>query len=159
MSKGRIRVTIPEARNIPTIGKGPINRPISITIAQYDMLVRFGFKVNKADYPMPAKIEKLEDNSKTQEEVANVVETEVVAESDTQSEQTVEESVQETSEEVVIEEGSEEEISEEDYNYTEEELTDATKADLKEVLDKRGVSYKHNETLPKLKELVIKSNK
>jgi hypothetical protein len=182
MSKQRVRVTISDSKLIPTIGKGPINRPISITIAQYEMLKRFGFNVSTYSEQI-SKIEKVsgeltvEETTETPvgetvvEEVVETVTPEVVeSEEVTESvEETVEEEVTESVEETVeeevtesVEETVEEEVTESveegDVSYTEEDLKDANKKELKEVLDGRGVEYKYSATLPELKELVLSSN-
>jgi len=156
--KARVQVTIPDTKYIPTIGKGPINRPISITVDQYNMLVKFGFNIVKVEHPKLDKIEKIE--SKVEEKpVEEVKEVEV-------TEPAVEEEVAETIEEPVQEEESTEEVVEEttveevvtDEAYTMEDLEEATKDELKEILEKRNKKFPYNANLGKLKELVVESN-
>jgi hypothetical protein len=151
----RIRVTISDSKLIPTIGKGPIHSPISITEDQYNMLVNLGYKVVKAGAVKVAKIE----TAPVQEPVEPVVEvTEVIEPEVAQEEEVVvveEEPVVEE-EKVVTEEVAEE--SDEDVAYTMEDLAEATKKELKAVLDKRGVAYGYNDTLKELKEAVVASN-
>jgi hypothetical protein len=161
MGKQRVLVTISDSKLIPTIGKGPINKPISITVPQYEMLKKFGFNISKVNEQL-SKIEKIADNSviepeKKMEEVVPPVELPTEPEEPTTEE--VPEQVEETPEEEVVEEEVTEESEEsEDTVYTEEDLKEATKKELKEVLDARGVEYKYNDTVPTLKELVLSSN-
>jgi hypothetical protein len=163
MSK-RVLVTIPESRFVPTIGKGPINRPISITIEQYNMLVSLGYKIEKAGQ----KVEKIEPVAV--EGVEAPVQAEPVVD-ESAEEETVEEDVEESTEEdtVEVEEQPEEEAEEvveeveeeevdADVAYTEEDLAEATKKELQEILTKRGVQYAYKDTVPVLKEAVLSSN-
>lgn len=149
MSKQRIRVTITDSKLIPTIGKGPINRPISITVGQYELLTKLGFNVVRYEEEKPQKIQ---EQPKPQ-----------VEESVEEKEVSVEEPKESQEEETLVEE--QEEISEEeteeidsDIVYTMEDLEEATKKELKEILDSRGVNYGYNDTLSKLKDAVIESN-
>lgn len=149
MSKQRIRVTITDSKLIPTIGKGPINRPISITVGQYELLTKLGFNVVRYEEEKPQKIQ---EQPKPQ-----------VEESVEEKEVSVEEPKESQEEETLVEE--QEEISEEeleeidsDIAYTMEDLEEATKKELKEILDSRGVNYGYNDTLSKLKDAVIESN-
>jgi hypothetical protein len=153
MSKQRVRVTISDSKLIPTIGKGPINKPISITVPQYEMLKKFGFNI-AVHSEQPTKIEKVTEAvveaTSVVEQPVEVTESEEVVEETVEVEEATVEVVEESSEEVVEEDG--------DVIYTEEDLKEATKKELKEVLDGRGVEYKYNATVPELKELVISSN-
>lgn len=149
MSKQRIRVTITDSKLIPTIGKGPINRPISITVGQYELLTKLGFNVVRYEEEKPQKIQ---EQPKPQ-----------VEESVEEQEVSVEDPKESQEEETLVEE--QEEISEEeteeidsDIVYTMEDLEEATKKELKEILDTRGVNYGYNDTLSKLKDAVIESN-
>jgi hypothetical protein len=160
MGKQRVRVTISDSKLIPTIGKGPINKPISITVPQYEMLKKFGFNIVKVEEQL-SKIERAEETkvSEPEQKVDEVVvpPAETPSEPEQSEELTTDEEpeqVVETPEEVVEVSGE----SEEEVVYTEEDLQEATKKELKEVLDARGVEYKHNDTLPTLKELVLSSN-
>lgn len=153
--KARVQVTIPDNKYIPTIGKGPINRPISIFKDQYDMLVRFGFNIKLHEQPKLDKIEKVEEKPvkavKEAEVTEPVVEEEVA--------EVIEEPVQEeeTTEEIVEETPVEEEVPA-DETYTMEDLAEATKDELKEILEKRNKKFPYNANLGKLKELVVESN-
>jgi hypothetical protein len=163
----RIRVTISDSKLIPTIGKGPIHSPISITEDQYNMLVNLGYKVIKAGDVRVAKIE----SSKPAEEPA--VEQPVVEVAEDETEVTQEEEIVVVEEEpvaevveeepvieVVEEEEATEEVeeSEEATSYTMEDLAEATKKELKAILDERKASYGYNDTLKELKEAVVASN-
>ncbi|AMS01247.1 hypothetical protein AR9_g163 [Bacillus phage AR9] len=169
MSKQRIRVTITDSKLIPTIGKGPINRPISITVGQYELLTKLGFNVVRYEEEKPQKIQEqpkpqveesveeqevsVEDPKESQEEETLVEEQEVSVEDPKESQE--EETLVEEQEEI-----SEEELEEidSDIAYTMEDLEEATKKELKEILDSRGVNYGYNDTLSKLKDAVIESN-
>jgi hypothetical protein len=157
----RVRVTIADSKLIPTIGKGPILRPISITVAQYEMLKKFGFKIVKVDEQLVTKIEEVEKivvpsepqdetpvNVPVEDSVSELEETEVVE----TEEVTIE------SEVVEDEETVEEEVDLIGTVFSEEDLAEATKDELKEILDARGVKYKYSATLPSLKEAVVESN-
>ena len=150
MSKQRIRVTITDSKLIPTIGKGPINRPISITVGQYELLTKLGFNVVRYEEEKPQKIQ---EQPKPQVE-ESVEEQEVSVEDPKESQE--EETLVEEQEEILEEEETEEIDS--DVAYTMEDLEEATKKELKEILDSRGVNYGYNDTLSKLKDAVIKSN-
>jgi hypothetical protein len=155
----RVRVTISDSKLIPTIGKGPIHSPISITEEQYNMLVNLGYKVVKAGDVKVAKIEPVTP-------VAEPVEEEPVVEvTEVEPEVTQEEEVVVVEEEPVVEVVEEEEEateeveeSEEDVAYTMEDLSEATKKELKAILDGREVNYGYNDTLKELKEAVVASN-
>lgn len=156
----RVRVTISDSKLIPTIGKGPIHSPISITEDQYNMLVNLGYKVVKAG---DVKVAKIDSVKPVEEPVVNeqpVVE--VVTEEE--SEVTEEEEIVVVEEEPVVEVVEEEEVTEEveesdeDVAYTMEDMSEATKKELKAILDKREVTYGYNDTLKELKEAVIASN-
>ena len=150
MSKQRIRVTITDSKLIPTIGKGPINRPISITVGQYELLTKLGFNVVRYEEEKPQKIQ---EQPKPQVE-ESVEEQEVSVEDPKESQE--EETLVEEQEEILEEEETEEIDS--DVAYTMEDLEEATKKELKEILDSRGVNYGYNDTLSKLKDAVIESN-
>jgi exosome complex component RRP41 len=154
----RIRVTISDSKLIPTIGKGPIHSPISITEDQYNMLVNLGYKVIKAGDVRVAKIE----SAKPVEEP--VVEQPVVEVTEDETEVAQEEEIVVVEEEPVVEVVEEEEVteeveeSEEVTSYTMEDLAEATKKELKAILDEREASYGYNDTLKELKEAVVASN-
>jgi len=156
MDNQRIRVTISDSKLIPTIGKGPINRPISITVRQYEMLKKLGFNVIKYE----DKVTKIDGNIKSekpQEPVKQVQEPVEELDKIKESEQTQETGRDEGS----SMEGSESEGAkdgEEDVVYTEEDLKEATKKELKDVLEARKIEYKYNDTIANLKTLVISSN-
>ena len=161
MIERRVRVTISDSKLIPTIGKGPINRPIAITVGQYEMLKKFGFNIKIVEESV-AKIEKVDEVQESTEETV-VVEPEVESEEEVVEEapvEEVEESTDEVSDEVAEEEVVEEAPVEEstDVAYTEEELEEATKKELKEILDERNVEYKYNATVAELRELALSSN-
>lgn len=174
MSIKRVRVVIMDSRWIPTVGKGPINRPISITIDQYNMLVSLGYKISKVD-SIPTKIPvqpkeetKVEEPTKVEpvvEEKEEVLEPEhveqeeeIVEEVEVNEEESTVEPEVEQEEEVIEEETEATEEVDGNVVYTMEDMKEATKKDLKAVLDKRDVKYGYSDTLKELKKAVIDSN-
>lgn len=47
MKEGRVKVVIDDNKRIPFVGKGPIRTPICLTISQYEVLKKLGFKIKK----------------------------------------------------------------------------------------------------------------
>jgi len=164
----RITVTIPQSKFIPTIGKGPINKPIKITKAQYDMLVKIGFNVQVVELK-PSKIVKLEEAEgvapvNSLEEPAKDVDPEQVdsEDIDVDPEQVDSEDIDVDLEQVDSEEGSLEssdEVEQVDSEDTDvEALINEMKVDeLKELLEKSDIEFKYNSRSKELKELALKN--
>ncbi|ALN97904.1 hypothetical protein Bp8pS_225 [Bacillus phage vB_BpuM-BpSp] len=136
----RIRVTIADKRFIPSIGKGPITSPISITTDQYNLLTQLGYEVVETERVLPKKMQAIP----VQEDLEEVVE-----KTESDHIEKVEEAVSEEDlEEIedVVEEESEEE-SEEETSYTKTDLDKMVKKELIEILDARGIEYKPNDTV------------
>ena len=47
MKEGRVKVVIDDNKRIPFVGKGPIRTPMCLTISQYEVLKKLGFKIKK----------------------------------------------------------------------------------------------------------------
>jgi hypothetical protein len=165
MSK-RISVTFPESKLIPTIGKGPINRPISITQEQFNMLTSLGYKVVQAGEVK--KVEKIETPAVEAKEPEVTPEDPAEDEIETPEEEVeeepeveVEEDEEALEEEQVEEEPTEEEVEEtesDDKAYSEKELDDMNKDELKALLDSRGVKYAYKDTVATLTKAALDSN-
>lgn len=148
----RIKVTIEDMKWIPSIGKGPVRNPISITHDQYNLLKLLGFNV--IPYEEKIKVQPIELPKKNKLEIPEVEE-EIVEE--------VQEESQEVEEEIVGEEIPEmEEVAEEVQEIEEviEEVKETldvnsmTKKQLKAELDSRNISYAYNATAEQLKKLL-----
>ena len=169
----RVKVTINKKGYIPSLGQGPIRRPILINESLYKQLVALGYPVRVISSPIKPIIKKEEetpvvppivDDTIIEEEVTETS-TEVVDEESpvVEEEVTEEKVVDETLEEETTEsEDATEEVLEDDPDlsaeafYTEEFLT--SKNLCKKILSNRGIQYDKNASWGLLKQLVLESN-
>lgn len=167
----RVKVTINKKGRIPSLGMGPIRRPILITEELCNRLIKLGYPVKVIKSSVERKTVENAVQTKKEEfvEQNNVVIPKVVGENQ-QEEQVI--VIKETTENnEVVEEIpviDEDEVTEEveilvndpdftpDAYYTEDFLT--SKAICKKILDNRKVQYEDSSNFSVLKRLVKDSN-
>jgi len=171
----RVKVTINKKGHIPSLGLGPIRRPILITEELCDQLIKLGYPVKiiksptvikpidvKEEVETPTLSSELKTSEETEilvtegaAEVQEPAEDEINKEDSESVIETVEEKVVDTEEEV-------EEILVDDPDldagafYTEEFLT--SKALCKKILSNRQIQYESSASFNLLKKLVLESN-
>jgi len=160
----RVKVTINKRGNIPSLGPGPIRRPILITEELYQHLVALGYPVTVINPPIKPVIKNApvtKHDDEVTETVAEVqIEPAVEAVAEAVTEEVVEDTVME--EEEITESEEVVEIVENDPDlsagsfYTEDFLT--SKALCKKILASREVQYDSNASWALLKQLVLDSN-
>lgn len=159
----RVKVTINKRGNIPSLGPGPIRRPILISEELCNQLITLGYPVKIINPPAKPVIKKAPVTQHDENEVTETF-AEVQVEPAEEVEETVieEEVVEETVEEDVTESKEVVGILENDPDlsagafYTEEFLT--SKALCKKILASREVQYDSNASWTLLKQLVLDSN-
>jgi hypothetical protein len=163
MSK-RYRVTISDQRIIPTLGKGPVRNPVSISENLYNTLMALGFDVKIVGNQAISKIEKVEEPKVEKVEETPAVETEPeevqepAGEEDAPEETEVDEVNEEVYEEEVVEEDAPEETEVDEVNeeVSEEEVVveeEVQEEAAEEVTDEEDEELTKDYTKAELKDL------
>jgi len=165
MQKIRVKI-LSSHKRIPFLDcYGPILTPVTIEKRKYEVLKKMGFKMEVVEDEKKEEVVEVEVPSKPEqdkqpEEVISIVEG---------SEETEDNTEEPEGEEKMEDETGDTEEEEEDLEYDgtqdpkelifdREELTDMPKKKLKEILNKREVSFMKNSSREALIDLIIKSN-
>ena len=159
--ESKVRVIINDRRFVPTIGKGPVLKPIYITTKIYNLL-----KLLKYDVSIYKETESINKFEVEEHEIEKLSEEKESSETEVEDED-VEEVLEESSEteveledEEVLEEISEpeEELEElEIEEVLEKDINKMTKKELKELLDSKEIKYNYNANVSTLRELLIQN--